>query len=626
MTTKSLSVVFEVLEKSNSRNEISSKLSSLFKELNQEEIEKVIYLLQGRSYPKYVPLEFNLANRQIINFIVRYFMITENIVNVGFRKVGDLGDYIFSLSENNTEKFGTGEISIMDYYMQVESITYITGKDSVKKKLELLKNIVSKLDPLSSKYFIRMLSGNLRLGLNDKTILDSLSYYISNDKTYSDQIERAYGAISDLGKIASLVKEKGIKGLKNLKLIPGIPVASKLVEREKSVDDIWERMPGCLVQPKYDGLRCQLHLIGKKDLKKFIIKSKESINRSKKQELVSSQISITSMKEEMKKVGKENIVKEDMERVRLFSRNQESLTDMFPDIVFELSKLGVDSIILDSEVLGYDSKNDKFFPFQETMQRKRKYGISEKALSIPVKCMVFDILYLNGEDLTEKSLEERIALLEKVLGDFKKTKENRIIICSKNIFAKNPKEVQKIFDKYIKEGLEGIITKAKGTKYDPGTRNFDWIKLKRSSDSTLNDTIDAVVLGYYTGKGSRVEFGVGTILVGLYDKETDSYKTLAKVGTGFTEEKLKEVFTDLEQIRIKECPKNVVIDNRLVPDVWVLPQIVTEIEADEITKSESHSIGYSLRFPRIKKWGRDKGPTETTSIKEIEEMFNMRKG
>ncbi|MEI6463046.1 MAG: ATP-dependent DNA ligase [bacterium] len=611
MTTKSFSVVLEILENLHSRNEISSKLSDLFKELKKEEVEKIVYLLQGRVYPKYVPLEFNLANKQIINFIVGYFMLSESEVIKGFQKYGDLGNYIFSLSGS---KFGKGEISISEYYELSESITRISGKDSVKKKLELLKNIVSKLDPLSSKYFIRMLSGNLRLGLSDKTIIDSLSYFISGDKTYSEQIERAYGAISDLGKIAILVKEEGIEGISHLKLIPGIPVASKLVEREKNVEAIWERMPNPLVQAKYDGLRCQLHLIDKKNIDKFI----ES-NITKKE--ISTQLSIVETKDSTK--VEEN---PEVRRVRLFSRNQESLTDMFPDVALTLSKMGVESIIMDSEVLGYDSKNDKFFPFQETMQRKRKYGITEKALSIPVKCMIFDILYLNGEDLTEKPLEERIEILEKVLREFNKSNKDGILVCSKNDFVKDAKEIQNIFDKYIKEGLEGIIAKAMGTKYDPGTRNYDWIKLKRSSDASLNDTIDAVVLGYYTGKGSRTEFGVGTILVGLYDKQSDSFKTLAKVGTGFTEEKLKEVYSDLEQIRIKECPKNVVIDSRLQPDVWVIPQIVCEIEADEITKSESHSANYSLRFPRIKKWGRDKGATETTSVKEIEEMFNMRKG
>lgn len=609
MTIKSVSVVLEILEKSNSRNEISSKLSELFKKLNEEEIENVIYLLQARAYPKYVPLEFNLANKQLMNFISYYFKISEAKVLEGYRKSGDLGDYVFSLGFNHLKKFGNGNISINDYYLLVESITSITGKDSVKRKLELLKSIVSKLDAKSAKYFIRMLCGNLRLGLSDKTIIDSLSYYISADKTYSDQIERSYGVISDLGKIARIVKEKGVKGIEKLSLIPGIPVASKLVEREKNVASIWERMPNPLVQAKYDGLRCQLHIIAKKEIKKF---EKQNIFKKEK----------TSQLEMIQTV---NDNEDNVKRVRLFSRNQENLTEMFPDVAFELSKLKVESIIMDSEVLGYDSYNEKFFPFQETMQRKRKYGVSQKAQTIPVKCMIFDLLYLNGEDLTQKPLEERITKLEEVLTENLGKSKDSILVCSKNEWPSSSVQVQSILDKYISEGLEGIITKAKGTTYDPGTRNYDWIKLKRSSNSSLNDTIDAVVLGYYTGKGARTEFGVGTILVGLYDKKTDSYKSFTKVGTGFTEQKLKEVYLDLEQIRTNSCPKNVEVDSKLTPDVWVLPQIVCEIEADEITVSESHKVGYSLRFPRIKVWKRDKESTDTTSPKEIAEMYALRK-
>lgn len=585
MDIKTLSVHLDNMGNVNSRNVISALLSELVKQINVNEAKNLIYILQCRVAPKFVPLEFNIAEKQLISFFSNY--LSDMSFYDTYLELGDMGDAVYKVMEEKLNKKNE-KYEINQLYKDLLLLANIKGKESVKLKGAQLKKIFDKLDPLSSKYIARLLSGNLRLGFSDKTILDALSIYISSDKSKSEEIERAYGVLSDLGLLAEKILIQGEDGLKLISITPGIPVASKLVEREKDVKAIWERMPNCIVQAKYDGIRCQIHKINpQNNLEHF-----ETV----------TQTEMFAKKESF---------------VKLFSRNQEELTDMFPEITNELSKFNVKSIILDSEVIGF--KNGKLIPFQETMQRKRKYGIDSKQKEIPIKVMVFDILELNGKDLSRLNIEERIEMLKQVM----KENESELIVLGENIYPKSENELKKIFDKYVSDGLEGIITKARGTTYDPGTRNFDWIKLKRSVDSKLNDTVDAVVLGYYKGKGVRSEFGIGTILVGIYDN--DNYLTIAKVGTGFSEQQFKDIIKELEKIKLKAKPSNYLVSNNLICDVWVEPKIVVEIEADEITESENHTAKYSLRFPRIKIWGRDKKPTDSTTLVEIDEMYKMRK-
>lgn len=588
MQVSTLSVQLERLRNISSRNELSAVLSELVKQMSPKEAKEMIYMLQCRIAPKFVPIEFNLADKQLIKFFSEFLKVPQ--FDEEYLKYGDMGDTVYYLLKNTSKE---SNYTISELYSDILALANTTGKDSVKIKASLLKGIFDKSDRLSSKYIARILSGNLRLGFSDKTILDALSIYLSGDKSKTDEVERAYGAMSDLGILTEHILSKKKLVLSDIHITPGIPVASKLVEREKDAESIWERMPNCMVQAKYDGLRCQIHVIEEgKDIENFKIENTQS-----------------------------SLLESSPKRVKLFSRNQEETTDMFPDLVLEAEKLKVKSVVLDSEVIGINPKTGKFIPFQETMQRKRKYNISEFASEIPIKCMIFDIMELNGKDLSGLKLEERISILEKLF----KTVKSDILTVSENTVIKSSSELTKLFNRYVAEGLEGVITKALGTTYDPGTRNFDWIKLKRSSDSKLNDTVDAVVMGYYKGKGSRNEFGVGTILVGSYNKENDKYLTLAKVGTGFSQDQLKKVYEDLKGTELTEKPSNYEISGNLKVDVWVKPSIVVEIEADEITESDLHTVGYSLRFPRIKLWGRDKDFKDTTTKKEIKRMFELRK-
>lgn len=598
MEFKEFSQYLQKIENTSGRNDITILLAELYTKLDFKESKHSIYLLTGRLAPKFVPLEFNFSQKLILRALESLVEDKKMIKDI-FQKNGDAGLTVEELV-NSSSLIASSEIEklknkdINSIYQAMKEIADASGAGSQEAKINIYLKIISSVDSLSAKYITRMIIGTIRLGLSEKTILDSFSWFIAGDKSLRNELDLAFGKKADLGELAQTIiqdKDNIQEALSKLKVVPGIPIASKLVEREANSKAVWERMPDCYVQPKLDGLRGQLHY---------------SINNFEDQPVNSA----------------------------IFSRNMETMTDQFPELTQALAKLKVKSVILDSEIIGFDIQKNEYLSYQETMQRKRKYDIGEYSKNIPVRAMCFDILYLNGEDLTQKPLEHRISILEDLL----KTSNHELrMLETKQV--KSEEELEEYFKSKVENGLEGIITKQLGTSYDPGTRNFKWIKLKANTRSDLVDTIDVTVLGYYYGKGDRSRFGFGTLLAGVYNPNEDRYYSIGKVGSGFSEEMMIQIFKDLQPLISTEKPENVEVDKILYPDVWVKPQIVMEIIADEITRSPAHTAarglkssvlkddstkGLSIRFPRMKIWKRDKDYPNT--VDEIIRMYELRKG
>jgi DNA ligase-1 len=622
MLFQQFSKFLQQLETTPSRNQMTVLMSELFDQLEEKEVPVAMYLMQGRLVPKYIALEFNFSRKLALR------ALTDLIENNGgnskvkelFSELGDVGLVAEILIKDKKEGKNEAlqfdleveekkDLNILEVYEKLKNIAESEGKGSQEEKLQQYANLLRRLDPLSARYVTRIIIGELRLGLSDKTILDSLSWYAVGDKSIRGLIDAAFGARADLGELAQIIikakRENSVeKALKNITVEVGTPIASKLVEREANSEKVWKRMPNCFVQPKLDGLRGQIH---------FSKIKADSLQFTPQAELTA-----------------------------IFSRNMEDMTEQFPELVEAVKKLDVESIILDSEILGYDNTKELYLTYQETMQRKRKYDISNFVRDIPVKAFCFDILYFNGEDLTSKPLEERLSLLRKVLQEGSvgeaRLQNNLVMLETKQVTSED--ELESYFKKQVEDNhLEGIITKEAGSIYEPGTRNFKWIKLKANTRSDLVDTIDVVVMGYYSGKGSRAKFKVGTLLTGVYNPADDKFYSIGKVGSGFSEEDLKQIYEDLQKIRVEEKPDIYEVEKPLLPDVWVEPKIIMEVTADEITRSPVHtaaigltssvpkddpSKGLSIRFPRMKIWNRDKELPNTVS--EILRMYELRKG
>ncbi len=598
------------IESVSSRNQITALLAELFTECKEDESAIVCYLLSSRVAPLFVPVEFNVAEKTILAALSAYAHSHGRSYDTAelLREAGDSGDVAEMLVNNTSDSSETvqrgTQLSLHTLYDRLWEIASLTGKGSSDHRVRLIADVVGNCSPIEAKYVTRILSQKLRLGLGGKTLLDSLSVSVKGDKGDRDELGRAFGVSPDSGYIAKVYKEKGLEGLCSIQITPGVPVLPMLVEREKDAESIMKRIPNAIVQPKFDGLRCQIHVGAGTD-----VSMDDRIWWSKwKGKGTSSELSLFEA------------TKED-DSIRIFSRNLEDMTEMFPEIVSAAKQQGLESAILDGEIIGYNENTNEFLPFQETMTRKRKYGVNRRVQELPVKAFIFDVLSVNGESLVHIKNKERVSLLERIV-----VKKGLLDVAS-SVVVDSAKELLKVFHDNVTEGLEGVVVKDVNSIYEPGVRGLTWLKLKRAFQGNLADTIDVVILGYYRGRGKQARFGIGALLGGLYDKDLDVYVSITKIGTGITEDQWIAIKKDLDEFVVEEPGETVLVSKKLHPDVWVEPRIVATVEADEITKSPIHTagagkegVGFALRFPRLKVWKRDKLPDDATSVQEIRKM------
>jgi DNA ligase-1 len=607
---KQLCKVFKKLENTTSRLDMTSIMGDFLKQCNTDEIQMISYLVQGRIAPKFVDSEFNYSEKSLTNLLEGYFDEKDKDVNITKirQETGDVGDTVFEISDKLSKK--EKERTIKEVYEILWEIVNTTGTGSVDRKGKLIIKFLNSSTALEAKYFIRIVCGQLRLGLHSKTMMDVFSYAVRGNKELSDEFNRVYGVSSDIGYVAKKLddfEEKKVKkNLEDVGITPGFPVLSRLVERvgtfEEAVDRLGDKF---LVQGKFDGLRLQIHKYSKKEVDKRNVVWKEYlVDKSQGLDLFAG-------------ANNGNIV------VKLFTRNLEDVTDMFPEVVEDVRKLDIDSFILDSEVLGWNYSEDTFLSYQTTMQRKRKYEIGDVRKEIPVKAMLFDILYLEGKDLTQKDTKTRVDILEKELGDI----DNSLRV-AETLELSSVEELKEIFDRYVNQGLEGVIVKQLEGGYSAGKRNFEWIKLKKSMNRGLIDTVDMVVVGYYYGSGRRAELGIGALLGAVYNEDENRYEAICKVGTGISDDLFKEILESLKGFETLKRTKDVVVNDSLKPDVWVRPHFIITVDADEVTKdiSKGDDIGngLSLRFPRLVEWDREKSLEEITTVEELTRIYEAK--
>lgn len=557
-------------------------LSELFKESGKMEVVETVYITQGILLPPFDGLEFGVAEKLMEEAIALATGYTKEQVHSEYKKAGDMGLAAQKLKDaTKLRQMVKSDYSVKEIYEMMVKVAKASGQGSKEQKIRMLANMIASSDPLSVKYLVRYPLANLRMGVGDSTIMEALAIAYTGSRDAKEELERAYNICSDLGEIGRAVANGGIKEVEAMKVTLFKPVRPALAERLPTAEQIIERLGGegkgqVSVEQKYDGFRIQIH-----------------------------------------KRGKE---------VRLYSRRLENITEMFPDIIRAvIEEVDADKIIFEGEALAYNDATGEFLPFQETIQRKRKHGVEEKALELPLHLFAFDVLLYEGKDYLAKPYSERRALIEKVFG------KGKVIGPTKRILTNKPKELERFFESSIEGGLEGIMAKDLKAPYIAGARKFSWVKLKRSYRNKLSDTVDLVIVGFFLGRGNRAEFGFGGLLCAVYNKKRDVFETVSRIGTGFTEKQMTELKDTLSKIKSKAKPARV--DAVVEPDFWVTPKYIVTINADEITRSPMHTcgkdsegVGYALRFPRL--FGEetirsDKGPEETTTTDEIIEMFRQ---
>jgi DNA ligase-1 len=568
MKFKRLVGYFERIEATTKRLDMFDILSELFKETQPDEIDRIIYLTQGQLLPPFHAPELGISEKLLVRALSEASNKPTKTVEEIFKDTGDLGEAAEQLLKGK-EALGVNQV-----YDELMAIAETSGKGSVEIKMGLLSGLLRAVSSAEAKYIARFILGRLRLGIGDPTVLEALALS-EGDRALRPELERAYNLCSDLGLVAKTLKTGGMKATGKMKIQVGYPIRMALCERLPSSEDIIEKMGRAAIEAKYDGFRCQVHKHG--------------------------------------------------DTIEIFSRNLERTTKMFPEIREAARSLPAREAIFEGEALAYNEATGELFPFQVTMQRKRKHGIKEMAKEYPLRFFAFDLLLFDGEDYTEKPYSDRREKLVSLV------RGNAVIEAARMFETSDPKEITKHFEEFVETGLEGVVAKRLDGVYTAGSRNFNWIKLKRSYRGELADTIDICVVGYFRGRGARARFGVGALLAAVYEPKSDTFKTISKVGTGFTDEEFLQVKTMLDEITIKK--KHPRVDSVVEADVWVTPRYVVTVTADEITRSPMHTagrdadgVGYALRFPRAVDFLRpDKSAEDANTVDEIIKMERQQK-
>ncbi|MFQ5762760.1 MAG: ATP-dependent DNA ligase [Candidatus Bathyarchaeia archaeon] len=569
--------MYEKIESTTKRLEITDLLAELLKKTPKDDVDKVVYLTQGKLYPDYMGIEVGIAEKLALRAISQASGIKPETLEENLRKTGDIGETAANSLVRRTQMTLVQEPLTVDrVYDTLDKIARASGDGSQEMKIRLLASLISDSTPKETKYITRTITGKLRLGLADMTILDGLAAAYCGSKEHRPILERAYNIAPDLGSIAKAVAEKGLDGVKSFTLTVGKPLRPMLAERLADAADILEKLGGRgMAEYKYDGERLQAH-----------------INHGE---------------------------------VKLFSRRLEDVTGHYPDAVEHFRQnIKARKAIVECECVAVRPETGELLPFQELMHRRRKYQIEEARKLYPVSIFTFDILYLEGKDLTLKPYPFRRKTLERVV-----VQSERVDI-AKATETSDVGELEKFFQKAVEDGCEGLIVKSVNddSVYQAGARGWLWIKYKREYQALLTDTLDLTVVGAFYGRGKRAG-SYGALLMVARNHDTDSFSSVCKVGSGFTDEDLEKLSTMLKEYQISH--KHPRVDSKIQPDVWFTPHLVLEIIGAEITLSPIHTCGrdiirkdsgLAIRFPRFTgNYRLDKAPEDSTTTKEIVEMY-----
>ena len=571
-----ISEMFEKMEETRKRIELTNILVELLKKTPKKLIQNVVYLLQGIIRPNFEGVELGIAEKLAIRAISKSVGLTVKKIEDDYEKGGDLGITASNMIKLKTQTtFKTEKITVERVYDTLFKISKLEGKGSQDLKMKYISSLLNDATPLEGKFVLKILLGTLRLGIAENTVMDALAIAFTGKKENREHIENAYNVSSDLGKVSLIVATDGIDEIKKFRITLFSPIRPMLADRIQSEKDVIKKMPEQFAaEYKLDGERVQIH---KKD-----------------------------------------------DKIILFSRSLENITQYYPDIVDNIGKsIKTNDGVFEAEIVPINENTGEFLPFQELMHRRRKHKLDEAVSQYPITVNFFDVLYYDKNDCLSLAYTERRNILQRSVD------ENNFAKLVPMSLIKTEDGVKDFLENSINAGCEGLMLKTLNSSYRAGTRGSNWLKLKREYRNELGDSLDLVVIGAYFGKGRRTGL-YGTLLLGSYNPEEDNFSSICKVGTGFTDESLDQLYQMLSnKVRIK---KNSRVISEMEADVWFEPELVLEIVASEITLSPIHKTGlnliregsgFALRFPKFTgKIRYEKAVEDASTPEEVLTLYN----
>lgn len=572
--------IYEELNKTTKRLEKTNIISEFLKDISAEETEYVMLLLEGRIFPNYDAREIGVASRLMLKSLNLATGITIDRIEDEWKKLGDLGMVAESIVRTKKQStLDTAQLTAKKVFENLRKLAELEGQGTVDRKTQLIAELLTSAKPLESKYIVKTVLGEMRIGVGEGAMRDAIVWAFFGDKIgikyvkegndvqigdretyteYSDAVQTAYDVTNEFAIVGKAAKSKGLEGLQKISMKVGIPIKVMLSLKVDTIEEGFETVgTPAAVEFKYDGFRIQAH-------------------------------------------------KDENGSIKLFTRRLEDVTKQFPDVV-EFIKKNVrgKSFIIDAEAVGYDRKTGKYLPFQNISQRiKRKYDIEKISADFPVELNVFDVIYHDGRTLIKEEFQKRRKLLEKIIRQ-----EPKKIVLSKFLKTSEKKDIEKFFKDAFEAGNEGLMFKALNAPYKPGARVGHMVKFK-----AIMETLDLVIGGAEWGEGKRSKW-LSSYQIACIDEDGNLLE-IGRASTGL-KEKEEEGLSFMEMTRLL---KPLIIDAK-GKEVKVKPKLVIEVEYEEIQKSPSYSSGFALRFPRIIQIREDKGPDDASTLDYVKKLY-----
>lgn len=549
--------VYEKLAGTPKRLEKTEIIAEFLKKLKLKGKGEWVYLLLGKVVPDYDSREIGISTQLTLKAISYSFGVKEGNVLERYKKIGDLGEIAEEFSGKKKQTtLGGKSLTTEKVFDNLKKVMDVEGKGAVDKKLSLVSELLASATGKEAKYIVRTLLSDLRIGIAAPTIVDAMASAFFKDGEMKERIQGAYDLANDFAVVFEAASSGDEKAFDKIGVEPGKPLNVMLAVK---VADIKEAFDVCgkpaAIEQKYDGFRMLLN---------------------------------------KKKNGE----------ISLFTRRLENVTRQFPDVVSAVSKgIKGESFILDSEVVGYDTKTGKYKPFEAISQRiKRKYDIDKLVRELPVEINVFDVLYYEGKSHLDSPFRERRKLVEKIVREKK-----WVIRPSVQIITDSEEEAMKFYDEALRVGEEGIMIKTLDAPYKQGRRVGYMAKMK----PVLND-FDLVIVGAEYGTGKRGGWLTSYILACRDEKNGNKLLEVGKVSSGL-KEKEEEGTTYAEMTKLLKP----LVEEEKAGYVVVKPKIVVSVNYQNIQESPSYSSGYALRFPRVTHYRPDRATRDINTLEDI---------
>jgi len=574
MNYSRLADAYEELEKTPAKLKKSSIIAGLLKETEPREMDRTVLLLQGRVFPIWSEKELGIANLLMIKAISTATGFPVQKVEERFKRTGDLGLVVEELIKNKRQStLFRKRLTVEKVFENLQKVAETEGKGSQDRKFSLVSEIIGSAEAKEAKYIVRTVLGELRVGVAEGIVRDAIAeafFHESERDEATKAIEWAWFLTGDYGEVACIAKEKGLAGLKKVRLEIGKPIQVLLAEKSPSLQDALDSFEECAIEVKYDGARVQVHRKG--------------------------------------------------ERIWLYTRRLENITKQFPDLV-ELVKKHVkrSEFIIEGEILAIDPKTHAPMSFQTLSQRiHRKYDIGDIAKQIPIQVNLFDVIYLDGKSFFETPFRERRKVLESIISEV----PGRFQL-AEELITKDLQKAEKFYKKALEGNQEGVMVKNLKALYQPGRRVAGgWLKVKPTMEN-----LDLAIVGATWGTGKRAGW-MGSFMLGV--KDGDRFLECGMIGTGIRE---KEQQQAKEEVNTKEGVTFVNLTKMLKPyiesekagSIKIKPKVVVEVAYEEIQKSPNYESGYALRFPRVMRIRFDKGIEQADSLERLKRLYDQQK-